>query len=74
MKKWVLIISQNKEKLSEIQTECLNYGMVLCIVGSIVAAIKELSKSNEYVLILILLEDSDISAELKNIQNPQCLL
>lgn len=64
----MLIISHNKEKFYEMQRECLQYGVLLHLVENIKAAIKELLRSQNYLLVLFFLNDLDIIENLKKIR------
>lgn len=64
----MLIISHNKEKFYEMQRECQQYGVLLHMVENIKAAIKELLRSQNYLLVLFFLNDLDIIEHLKKIR------
>lgn len=64
----MLIISHNKEKFYEMQRECQQYGVLLHMVENIKATIKELLRSQNYLLVLFFLNDLDIIEHLKKIR------
>lgn len=68
MDKEILTVIHDTEKFYEMKTNCLKYDLSFHMVKSIETTIENLLHSQNYVLILIYLDDLDIIGKLKKFE------
>lgn len=65
MERWVLAIGYSKDQFNEAQRECLNYGVFIRMAPDLSAAIHELTKCCDYLLVAIFSDTQDYLSALK---------